>query len=872
MDEILHPRMQSARSNADRDGGSALLAALYALEAEHPALGWLSLWKVAEQDGAEAARTLSFALARHGVKMPAVEAIGLWFLSKWLGNDLSTLVNVLTGVEHTMDGEQPDVPRSWRSSIRIFLDHCVSHEEPIVRHSVLDLLETSLATSCLAQFLNKEAARELSNALVTAIETTAEDEELETLAEVARELTSDDLPEVPPAEPAALDKLAMKIDQTVASLAAKLGGVEKLAQVVRERAARDRALAAVARGSSTDKKLDPVALAARAVLKDRYQKQLDRVRAAEQQTDCIEETVEGVIHNLRAASAGSLVIYGDPQSGKTEMMICLTARLLDAGHKLIIHLMNDSIDLLAQSLERFKLAGLAPAPRNSNDLINSPLVAGHEAVLFCKKNAKDLRRLIDAVDRFGPVVVIDDEADYATPNAKINQNTKTKINALVTTLLGSKGTYIGVTATPARLNLNNTFNNRPETWVRFKPHKHYHGQDTFFPLMGVVPYRLTLLPDAASPDDARSPAEARSALARFLVTAAYLNQRATANGEKEENYSFLVHTSGKTDAHKADRKVIESAMGALVSAKGKEFVAFVETIIAESKRLYPAASSNELSEYIIGNASRYAFVVLNSERDRATAGDRPTVPTCPFTVIIGGNIVSRGVTFPNLLAMFFTRDVKTKLQQDTYIQRARMFGARGKYLEHFELTIPRSLYNDWHRCFVFHRLALEAIENNKASPVWVGDKRISIAASSSIDRGTVDLDKGEMSFQMFDCPDPVALDAIVREGPTDFNTIQKLALAVGDGLPRFLLDYLSRALLVNPGTLAIHESASIARYGKSADVDAIARTKGFLGTPQLELAKFPQAVHHIKILYNLKYKARAFYKNTGGVQFVQNLV
>src|SRR3546814_19609708 len=60
--------------------------------------------------------------------------------------------------------------------------------------------------------------------------------------------------------------------------------------------------------------------------------------------------------------------------------------------------------------------------------------------------------------------------------------------------------------------------------------------------------------------------------------------------------------------------------------------------------------------------------------------------------------------------MFFTRDVKHKIQQDTYIQRARMFGNRGDYLRFFELTIPEALYLDWHRCFVFHRLALAAIK------------------------------------------------------------------------------------------------------------------------------------------------------------------
>src|SRR6185437_7198597 len=152
------------------------------------------------------------------------------------------------------------------------------------------------------------------------------------------------------------------------------------------------------------------------------------------------------------------------------------------------------------------------------------------------------------------------------------------------------------------------------------------------------------------------------------------------------------------------------------SQTGKQFTKFAEVVHRTAGELFANENAGGLTGYVIANASRSAFIVLNSQRDRKSAGDKPTIPTCPFTVIIGGNIVSRGVTFPNLLSMFFTRDVKTKLQQDTYIQRARMFGARGKYLQHFELTIPRALYDDWHRCFVFHRLALQAIKDNKLSP------------------------------------------------------------------------------------------------------------------------------------------------------------
>lgn len=604
-------------------------------------------------------------------------------------------------------------------------------------------------------------------------------------------------------------------------------------------------------------------LVANAAIKDQYKRQIARIQARGEQTERIVEAVEGVIKVLPTASTGSLVVYGDPQSGKTEMMICLTAALLDNGYKTVVHLMNDSVDLLMQNLDRFKLAGLAPAPRNSTDLLHSPLVAGHNAIIFCKKNPKDLEKLIKALEHVGSIIVVDDEADYATPNGKINKKETTKINELVSALLGKHGKYIGVTATPARLNLNNTFNNKTETWVHFRPHDAYTGQDHFFPQSGTLPYRLCRLSGAGNA------ADAQNALARFLVTVAYLNTIALPQGQIEKNYSFLVHTSGKTDDHKADRKIIEGAMTALVSGAGKDFEAFVSVIYQQAQALYPSASSELLTTYVIQNASRHSFVVLNSKRDKASAGDKPTVPTCPFSIIIGGNIVSRGVTFPNLLAMYFTRDVKTKLQQDTYIQRARMFGARGGYLPHFELTIPDQLYTDWHRCFVFHRLALQAIKNNKVSPVWIGDPRISIAASSSIDRGTVDLNRGEMSFQIFDCPDVPKLDSIVIADPTSLDTLKALASAIGDAFPKFLIDYIQAALKENPGTLAVHTASSIANYAKSADVDAISRKKGFMGTTQLK--KLSAATHHVKIFHNGKGKARVFYKNTGGVRFVQNL-
>lgn len=449
----------------------------------------------------------------------------------------------------------------------------------------------------------------------------------------------------------------------------------------------------------------------KAKLTDRYEKQLKRLHSMPIETTCIEKAVEEAVTNLAEAGTSSLVIYGEPQSGKTEMMISLTAKLLDDGHRIIVHLMNDSVDLLAQNLRRFKESGLAPAPRGLSELLQgSENQTPQELVVFCKKNAKDLEKLIKRLDPNGALVVVDDEADYATPNSKVNEGAKTKINKLVAKLVGEKGFYIGVTATPARLDLNNTLRNDTAKWVKFRPHPKYTGQDVFFPLDKKVPYRLKLL------DQGDNPEEAREALLRFIVTVAYLNSY---QNETEEKYTMLVHTSGKTEQHEQDRVAIERSFQTLINSESQDFDSLVTQVHQIASELYPEADPDNLTGYAVANASRATLVVLNSQRDRKAVGDAATQPLSPFTIIIGGNIVSRGVTFPNLLSMFFTRNVKHRLQQDTYIQRARMFGSREQYLKHFELTIPAQLYADWHRCFVFHKLALNTIDGNLGSPVWI---------------------------------------------------------------------------------------------------------------------------------------------------------
>ena len=598
---------------------------------------------------------------------------------------------------------------------------------------------------------------------------------------------------------------------------------------------------------------------------DRYERRIARLASEGQDVDRIKTVVESAVQNLNKGQR-SFVIYGEPQSGKTEMMIALTAKLLDIGSKLVIVLLNDSVQLLGQNLERFHRSGLSPSPRKFSEVLPAEVVIGnHQWVIFCKKNSKDLQKLLDKIDGHTDRVIIDDEADYATPNSKINRKEKSKINELTGKLIGSKGTYIGVTATPARLDLNRTHQNQNEHWIDFPPHSKYTGQDVFFPVsLEKLPYRLTLLPDAG--DD---PKYLREALFCFMVNVAYLNRRVN---QTESNYSMLVHTSSKKADHSVDYKQVVKLFETLRDDTHDDHPVFFKRIWEIADARYPG-HADELTRYILQNAERNNVVVMNSDKDVNAADNRTaTHPTAPFTVVIGGNIISRGVTFNELLSMFFTRDVKHRLQQDTYIQRARMFGSRNDYLRYFELTIPKTLYLEWQSCFIFHRLSLESRKQDKRSPVWLDGQRITAVAAASIDNTHVVVDKGEMSFALFDF-NKEQIEHAISNGDTEMDKIQALTKLLGkECLPEYLINYIRHFCPSGDKSIAVHPPNSIKGYtDKEGQMDkaTITRTKGFIGRSQMEVSKFPDAIHHINVIHNEIGKARIFYKYNGNIRFLK---
>ena len=124
-------------------------------------------------------------------------------------------------------------------------------------------------------------------------------------------------------------------------------------------------------------------------------------------TSNIEQTVEEVHKNVLSKGCQALVLYGEPQSGKTETMIALTAKLLDSGKKHILLLVTDHVQLRDQNLREFAMSGLSPTPQTNKDFLrdikenNLATEKSRKRQIICDKNLKKLFNLNINDNRIG---------------------------------------------------------------------------------------------------------------------------------------------------------------------------------------------------------------------------------------------------------------------------------------------------------------------------------------------------------------------------------------------------------------------------------------------------------------------------------------
>ncbi len=169
------------------------------------------------------------------------------------------------------------------------------------------------------------------------------------------------------------------------------------------------------------------------------------------------------------------LVLGYVQSGKTSNFTAVIAKAADQGYKLFVVLSGIHNNLRRQTQERLdeQLVQAGSAKWGQSTWI--PLTSLHadfgrqipdpDALLtvadrsfLCvvKKNTRRLENLVTWLESASsatlnacPVLVIDDEADQASPNSAREEDERTRINQFLVRLLGlPKAAYIGYTATP----------------------------------------------------------------------------------------------------------------------------------------------------------------------------------------------------------------------------------------------------------------------------------------------------------------------------------------------------------------------------------------------------------------------------------------
>jgi len=273
-------------------------------------------------------------------------------------------------------------------------------------------------------------------------------------------------------------------------------------------------------------------------------------------------------------------------------------------------------------------------------------------------------------------------------------------------------------------------------------------------------------------------------------------------------------------------------------------------------------------------------LTINSKNDGNNV-KRAGNPQALFTFAVGGNIVSRGLTFENLLTFFFSRTVKGRLQQNTYIQRARMFGNR-PYSRYFELCVPETLLSDWSTVFQDHEISLRL--GKAGAYQHIQSTKTSVAPSSSIDKENVSVEKSERVIgDIFDLTPQLEQALLHHDESRPLSFLENL-LSTGyvkdHHLPSSFLKYLREVAMEREDDVLIvlrSEGGSkliqnIERYQKDGDPITITRTRGGIVHAMLNRSPlYSRNSHFILPIRNQNGQARFLYKSNIGRVVLQNL-
>lgn len=481
------------------------------------------------------------------------------------------------------------------------------------------------------------------------------------------------------------------------------------------------------------------------------------IEALERQTDDVVELMGDP--TIPAPWARRGLLMGEVQSGKTATYIGVLNKAIDYGYRVIIILGGHTNDLRNQTQARvdqdltgtnssflednirgageqmrtgiglvdrtFSTIGMTTVRRDfsaSSKLASTVWVdTGVPTVFVIKKNVKMLENVASYIRAQAgphgfdlPLVVVDDEADWGSPNTADPDNDPTRVNKAIRSLLdvSSRSTYLGITATPfANVLIDHTIEDDlfPSDYIRaLASPSNYLGIGTYFDadsdaVSTEVEDCMKLLPLKHKKDHPfRSlPSSLEDAVIAFMVGVAIRRLRDSAH----EPASMMVNVSRFNQVQ------------ALVHREVDEFVSQVSSVIETEFMRSPRHPRSSLAQRIEEVAFRYYTPQLTTEhswqqaadslfqvhgefrtelvnnqtaKDRANARrlmsqEQREAHDARPVIFVGGDVLSRGLTLSGLQVSYFVRRPSSA---DTLLQMGRWFGYRPGYGDLVRIWMP----------------------------------------------------------------------------------------------------------------------------------------------------------------------------------------
>lgn len=389
------------------------------------------------------------------------------------------------------------------------------------------------------------------------------------------------------------------------------------------------------------------------------------VRLAESISKTAEDVGSQYIKNFSFCSHEIGLLFGNVQSGKTGQMFGIMCKAADMGFPAFVLLTTDNVVLQQQTLERVKsdLKGFCICGENDSGLfIQNSLM--EPAVVVLKKNVRILRLWANVFASTGfmkgnPLFIIDDEADAASLNTLVNRGRQSSINKYLDSIKNgaSSSIYLQVTGTPQAILLQTMASGwHPYFTYYFAPGNGYLGGDFFFPKNEKADC-ISYLENIAEPE--------RQVVLHHLAVSGQI----FASGGTISN--CLLHPSVRQAVHSKYEKAVKDE---LKWCRENIDGAFKAELEKEWQALNPQKSVKADFDAVFAQAKK---LVVNDEVKVLVMNGKNDIASEEYSsgsnIVIGGNTLGRGVTFPALHTIYYTRTSK-KPQADTMWQHSRMFG------------------------------------------------------------------------------------------------------------------------------------------------------------------------------------------------------